>query len=442
MELKIKSVYPALFLLVLTLFSCSKETPSLYRIQENGKFGFINCNGEIIIKPQYKYVGNFNKDGYATVITDYRYKTEEYHNDILSKNVVDTLLYIKYGFIDTNNCLIVDTINNIYLTKMEMNLLGVGDVSQIVNCFLENKISFQENSYDKNLKLNSGLYPVQNPNNLKMGYMNLEGDTIIPTIYGYCSSFYNGVACVEKKNKMDEFDLRTLLNNKILIDSLGNEIISDGYLFIKNFTSGEKSWANKLDNDDEQKLTKFWFLLDKNGRICSDTIMGNDIFIYNSSSDLYVWELNFRIWGKHIDTYYSFIDKNGKFATDFNSDGQLSFSNEVFRDVTYMSEGLVGIKVQYEDSDAWAFADNNFEFKSQPFDSLLQFTDTLAAVKEFSKEGYSKWGFVNKNYEVVIPYKFDKVSSFNGELAYFSISNIEGYINRQGEVVWKTIRKQ
>ena len=63
-------------------------------------------------------------------------------------------------------------------------------------------------------------------------------------------------------------------------------------------------------------------------------------------------------------------------------------------------------------------------------------------VKEFSKEGYSKWGFVNKNYEVVIPYKFDKVSSFNGELAYFSISNIEGYINRQGEVVWKTIRKQ
>lgn len=196
MELKIKSVYPALFLLVLTLFSCSKETPSLYRIQENGKFGFINCNGEIIIKPQYKYVGNFNKDGYATVITDYRYKTEEYHNDILSKNVVDTLLYIKYGFIDTNNCLIVDTINNIYLTKMEMNLLGVGDVNQYVSCFQENKISFQENSYDNNLKLNSGLYPVQNPNNLKMGYMNLEGDTIIPTIYGYCSSFYNGVACV------------------------------------------------------------------------------------------------------------------------------------------------------------------------------------------------------------------------------------------------------
>ena len=440
MELKIKGVYTTLLLLILTLFSCNKENSSLYRIQENGKFGFINCNGEIIIEPQYKYVGNFNKDGYATVITDYRYEIKEYYNDILSNNVVDTLLYIKYGFIDTDNRFVVDTINNIHLTKLQMNLLGVGDVSQIVNCFLENKISFQENSYDKNLKLNSGLYPVQNPNNLKMGYMNLEGDTISPAIYGYCSSFYNGVACVEKKNNMDDFDLRALLNNKILIDSLGNEIISDGYLYINNFTSGEKSWANKLDNDDEQNLTKYWFLLDKKGRICSDTIMGNDIFIYNSSSDLYVWELNFRIWGKYIDTYYSFIDKNGKFATDFNNDGQLSFSNEVFRDVTYMSEGLVGIKVEYENSDAWAFADNNFEFKSQPFDSLLQFTDTLAAVKEFSKGEYSKWGFVNKDYEVVIPYKYDAVSSFKGELAYFSISNIEGYINRQGEVVWKTTR--
>ena len=37
-------------------------------------------------------------------------------------------------------------------------------------------------------------------------------------------------------------------------------------------------------------------------------------------------------------------------------------------------------------------------------------------------------------------YKYDAVSSFKGELAYFNISNIEGYINRQGEVVWKTTR--
>ena len=74
MELKMKSIYVSSLMLMLMLFSCNHTNLSLYRIQENGKFGFINNNGEVVIEPQYKYVGYFNKDGYATVITDFHYK--------------------------------------------------------------------------------------------------------------------------------------------------------------------------------------------------------------------------------------------------------------------------------------------------------------------------------------------------------------------------------
>lgn len=441
MELKMKSIYVSSLMLMLMLFSCNHTNLSLYRIQENGKFGFINNNGEVVIEPQYKYVGYFNKDGYATVITDFHYKVDKVYKSVLSSNLVDTILYIKYGFIDTNNRLVVDTTNVMRLTKMQVNLLGIDNVKLLVENFKENKIPFQEKCYDEKIKLNSKLFPIQNQNNFKMGYMNLSGDTIIPTIYEDCLSFHNGLACVEKINKMDETDIRTILNNKILIDTLGNEITSDSYLYIRNFTQGDKTWANKIEADEDENLIRRWYLLDKLGNVCSTNISGNNIIVYNSKSDLYVWEYELIVYGRYLGTYYSFIDSNGKFATDFNNDGELSFENETFRDVTYMSEDIVGLKIQYQGAKAWAFADKNFEFKSQPFDSLLQFTDTLAAVKGFSKGGYSKWGFINKNYEVVIPYKYDAVSSFNGELAYFCVSNIEGYINKKGEIVWKTTRK-
>lgn len=435
-----KSIYVSSLLLMLTLFSCNHTNLSLYRIQENGKFGFINSNGEVVIEPQYKYVGYFNKDGYATVIADFHYKVDKVYKNILSTNLVDTMLYIKYGFIDTNNRLVVDTTNVMRLTKMQVNLLGIRNVKQLVENFQENKIPFQEKCYDEKVKLNSKLFPIQNQNNFKMGYMNISGDTIIPTIYDDCLSFHNGLACVEKNNKLDEIDIRTLLNNKILIDTLGNEVTSDSYFYISNFTN-DKTWANKIESDEENNIIKRWYLLDKLGNVCSSSnISGNNIIVYNSKSDLYVWEYELNVLGTYLGTFYSFIDSDGRFATDFNNDGELDFENETFNDVTYMSEDVVGLKIQYKGANAWAFADKNFEFKSQPFDSLLQFTDTLAGVKEFSKGGYSKWGFINKNYDVVIPYKYDVVSSFKGELAYFSISNIEGYINRQGEVVWKTTR--
>lgn len=38
----------------------------LFRIIDNNKMGFANMDGEIIIKPQFDFVGPFQKNGYAT----------------------------------------------------------------------------------------------------------------------------------------------------------------------------------------------------------------------------------------------------------------------------------------------------------------------------------------------------------------------------------------
>ena len=61
--------YLSFLLVALTLLSCNNNDFCLYRIQVNGLFGFIDSIGDVKIDPQYKYVGEFSKDGYACVIS-------------------------------------------------------------------------------------------------------------------------------------------------------------------------------------------------------------------------------------------------------------------------------------------------------------------------------------------------------------------------------------
>lgn len=62
-------------------------------------------------------------------------------------------------------------------------------------------------------------------------------------------------------------------------------------------------------------------------------------------------------------------------------------------------------------------------------------------MKEFSKnKANNKWGFVNKQFKEIIPHKYDEVGMFVDGLAYFKIKNIEGYINKRGEVVWSRMK--
>lgn len=413
---------------VVVIVSCSNNNDPLYRIQKNGLYGFIDSIGNVVIKPQYKYVGYFNKDGYATVITQVKYEIKK--TNLAYANGADTLLVFKYGFIDKNNSLIVDTIHTIKLAKLQAIKWGFTDANEVVKNY-NAKTNFLTNIYDSRIKLQAGLFVVQDPNTLLMGYMNIKGDTVIPAKYECCHPFYNGVARVSIK--YNGFNVLKTINSEMLIDSLGKIKGNEGYTFIRDFIN-EYSWASKIA-EEKGDFERYWYLLDKNGKVCSDSIRGG--VIYNSPSDWYIMQLDFL--GNKL---YSFINKEGKFVNDKNHDGMIALGEETFDDVTYMKDHIVGLKAFYNDIPAWAFADENFDFKSQPFDSLFQYHENLAAVKEFSKSKVnSKWGFINKDYKVIIPYKYDEVESFYNGLAYFRVSNIVGYINKKGEIVWSTERQ-
>ena len=58
--------------------SCSECNGALYRIYENGLYGFIDSAGNVKIKPQFKYASDF-QEGVALVISDVICTDDGYH---------------------------------------------------------------------------------------------------------------------------------------------------------------------------------------------------------------------------------------------------------------------------------------------------------------------------------------------------------------------------
>lgn len=179
-------------IVICTLASCNHSDKNLYRIQENGLYGFIDSTGTIVIEPQYKYVSSFNLYGYATVITEYSLKTEQ-----RKFGGLDTLLHIKYGIIDKRNTLVVDTTQILELSFTQIYRMGLlQNYKQYAEKFINETLGFNDIVDEAALQLRAGQYIIQDSKTKLMGYMNLSGDTTIAAKYNACNPFYGGVAIV------------------------------------------------------------------------------------------------------------------------------------------------------------------------------------------------------------------------------------------------------
>ena len=85
----------------------------------------------------------------------------------------------------------------------------------------------------------------------------------------------------------------------------------------------------------------------------------------------------------------------------------------------------------------WGFINEQAQIVIPPqYDSVQAFNEGLAAVMQ-----NDQWGYIDTIGKQVIPCKYDYVSHFNRGLAPFGINHrtlkIEGYINRQGKIIWQ-----
>lgn len=175
-----------------------KMKEQLYVIRDNGRYGYIDRNGFVIIKPQYEEAYYYN-GGLARV---------RVHN--------------KYGFIDkAGNFAVQPKFDDAADFAEGMALVGINNKYGFINTKGEVAIPLE---YDSASSFSEGLAGFYSDG--KWGYMNNRGDVIIQPRYENAGPFVEGMAAVS------EDGLYGFINN------MGEYAIKPHFAFVYNFSEG------------------------------------------------------------------------------------------------------------------------------------------------------------------------------------------------------------
>lgn len=360
-----KTVFFIISVLLCLDLSAQNNNGPLFRIIENGKTGYINKRGEVIIKPVYADGDNFSY-GLAAVRKDGL-----------------------YGFIDTEGNYVLPAAYHFAKSFYKDYALTIMDgENQVIN----KKGDRVLNSAYTGMKIINDNTAIIYTKTKKQGVLDLtNGKLIIDTIYTEISDFHKGIAITKTKaNNTWDFAIS-------IIDSIGNIIVKPGtYKSIGNFTADDI--AVVMLNDNSQ------------GAI---DLQGNLLFTYTNeiskiSSDFHhglaVVKDNY-FQGKSEDVYHKgYIDIKG---------------NIVFSDTTLTDiQEFNGDRAFIEDKNGYYLIDRNFKrignnnffdvFKTDDYYTDY-YQDPIKTMGSHALvDDGDGWGAINLNGEYIVPASFDQ----------------------------------
>lgn len=277
------------------------ELPPAFReglaaVRVGGKFGFIDAKGQMVIQPQYGYVSPFS-DGIASVLSSGG-----------------------YGFINKNGKIVIEPQYS-KISNFHDGLAAVEDISKLSDylTFINTKgeVVIQLEA-DSSVLTNYSLYYFREGlarvtlNGIDYGYIDKSGQMVIQPKYQFAENFSDGLAAVDngrnwgyidKNGQMvipPEFDsadpfsegLAAIeLNNKYgYIDSTGKIVIQPQYDLAFDFRGGLAVVG--IDGK--------YGVIDKSGQLI---IQPKYDMAFNKSGDLIMVK---------VDGKYGYIDKSGR----------------------------------------------------------------------------------------------------------------------------------
>lgn len=378
-------------------------------VKENDKYGIVNINGATIVEPEYdeisadNYYDSENKSKKAGFIV--RKTTDEGY---------------RYGYISYDGKKILDT----EYTKIErVNEIQQEDVYLIV--YKDGQAGLMKNNKQiTNYEFENIEYNLQNDlfivqRNSKKGLINKDGETVINIEYDDIT--FGG-----------EYINAYLNNELIILDINGNEITNSEFISIKN--TDDNNYYIAIDKED------LYTVLDENrNNILNDKYdyieyLGDGKFIVMKDRKNGVIDNNNNIL---IEIKYNSLIKiygtNLVQSYDAETDETIIY-NKDFQKVGKMQSAEVDTKDNY----IVLISEKDFEYfnyDGEKIDGKDLFNSNLIAYRQDGK-----WGFVDKNGNIVVNCEYDMVTEIN-EYGYAGIKKDGkwGSIDSSGKIVQEPV---
>lgn len=457
-------VYMCAFVAMLStvLISCDNRIKYIdsYVIEKNGKYGLIDSLGNEILPPAYLQVRKISNSGLAIVVLDtiISHNTEKRNTLSLLLQPHDTLK-VKYSYVNHEG--------KFQFPKPFVGSELIGDGMNVDDLLYE---------FCVNHTFTCDLAVITDSMSLLNGYINVSGDTVIPISYVKASYFSEDIAAVltkvewdstnhsvventgkfgfidKKGNKVSDFKFSYLTSchhNRAIASIIFEREIEEGDIIDGEITKEGKLVKKQIKlNGGDTEAVESTYLVDGKGKIIEQL---SAAFRYSTFTEDSLAVVEPNGLGAFLGMGFNFLDYDGSI---YKTDGKLSDNEKInimdnnhmckghMSDdfikmaVTYFSEGYAGVMVG---NNKWVFVDKNmmvWQPEEEPYQDILPFSFGLAAVKY-----KGKWGYVDTNFNHIIPLKYDSCGIAGRNLCkvYNSIREpfITSYINRKGEVIWQ-----
>ncbi len=426
------------------------QNQNLFIISENGKFGYIDSNGHICIKPVYRY-------GSPAATDEVIVKNNKNRWGVID-SAGKTVLPFRYNFIYYHKPGIV--------TRAERKHKA-GEVNADGQFIL---------FPGKNIELVTGDFTVSDlptpfsDNNRKWGYLDKKGEIVIKAQYEHAGSFKHGLAAVKLNGKYGFIDndgifvispiydnaLEFGLHNKLLLASVRR----DNMTFVIDaqgkdyFGAGFSTFHFPVKNNDWAPFTRNAKLgfIDSCLNIRIAAVLLDSIVSPGFSENHWIIPAKKdNRWG-FIDTTgrfvitpvyddasafengYAWVKQNGKYAL-LNTEGKL-ISDFEFTSYRHVLPGTSNVLLAARE-ERWAIFTLSLENKTPAvFDELRDCGQGLILARK-----QQRWGVVSAEGKTLVPFEFGEILVYGHTIACYRKSAADSlvpdvYFNSNGELLW------
>lgn len=360
-----------------------------FRIVVNGKYGFCDKDGRIVVEPRYDYATDFS-EGLARVFIG---KTSDCSEDFSGK----------WGFIDKDGNVVIK-IQYDFLENFSKGLafVWIGDRMGFID--KTGKFMKKPLEYSDGLAMKSG-------KDYKYGFVNKEEQFVINPQYYDAGDFSEGLARVQ----MEKWGY---------IDHRGRYVIQPQYDEAGDFSEGLAKVAIKNGYTSSGDDVYNYGFIDKNGNFVISPKYNYAEDFSNGLAKVFIGEVDYIGW------------KTGKWGV-INKEGTV-VANIKYDDLGDFSDGLAYAKI----GGRYGFIDEKGEMVIPPqfevpiclfsYDcwGSMNFSEGLARV--FVK---GKYGFIDKKGGFVTEPKFENATDFCNGVAYVKVNGKLGCIDKTGNYI-------